>query len=34
LIVLREGRQLAELPAAGMSQETLLHYCYGEVPHE
>ncbi|RMG66254.1 MAG: sugar ABC transporter ATP-binding protein [Chloroflexi bacterium] len=32
LIVLREGRQLAELPTAGMSQETLLHYCYGEVP--
>ncbi|MFC1465245.1 MAG: sugar ABC transporter ATP-binding protein [Candidatus Brachytrichaceae bacterium NZ_4S206] len=32
LIVLREGRQLAELPAAGLSQEALLHYCYGEVP--
>ncbi|MCS7056824.1 MAG: sugar ABC transporter ATP-binding protein [Thermoflexales bacterium] len=34
VIVLREGRQLAELPAAGLSQEALLHYCYGEVPRE
>lgn len=34
LIVLCKGRQLADLPAAGLSQEALLHYCYGEVPCE
>jgi ABC-type sugar transport system ATPase subunit len=30
LIVMREGRAVAELDKAGLSQETLLRYCYGE----
>jgi ABC-type sugar transport system ATPase subunit len=30
VIVMREGHQMAELNTAGLSQETVLRYCYGE----
>ncbi|MEW5960644.1 MAG: sugar ABC transporter ATP-binding protein [Chloroflexota bacterium] len=31
LLVLREGRKMAELNAKGLDQETVLRYCYGEA---
>jgi len=30
VIVMREGRQIAELDNASLTQETILRYCYGE----
>jgi ABC-type sugar transport system ATPase subunit len=30
IIVMREGRHMATLPAAGQTQESVLRYCYGE----
>jgi ABC-type sugar transport system ATPase subunit len=30
VIVLREGQQVAEMATAGLTQEMVLRYCYGE----
>ncbi|MET0423375.1 MAG: ATP-binding cassette domain-containing protein, partial [Actinoplanes sp.] len=32
LLVLREGRLVAELPAAGVDERTILRHCYGGSP--
>jgi ABC-type sugar transport system ATPase subunit len=32
VIVMREGQPVAELANSGLTQETILHYCYGQEP--